>query len=173
MSDELAAKINAEIVLGSRRTPTQDIEFAVHQLVEIAVRALSPGINDPFTAIACIDRLGSGLCHLARRELPDPLHLDTHGRLRLLAPVPAFADVADAAFDQIRQSARTNVAVAIRMLESIEAIAGATEAADDRAALRRHAEMIARGAREAVPDPDDRIAVETRAAAAHRALAAG
>ena len=86
LSDQLAAKINAAIVLGSRRTPTQDIEFAVHQLVEIAVRALSPGINDPFTAIACIDRLGSGLCHLARRELPGAAALRQAG-----SPAPAGA----------------------------------------------------------------------------------
>jgi uncharacterized membrane protein len=172
-SDALAADINAALVLGSQRTPTQDIEFAVHQLVEIAIRALSPGINDSFTALACIDRLGSGLCHLAQQQMPLPLHFDREGRLRVLAPKQTFTDVADAAFNQIRQSARANTAVAIRLLETIETIAGAIIAADDRAALRRHAEMIGRGAREAIPDPDDRIAVELRLTAAQRALAAG
>jgi uncharacterized membrane protein len=172
LADELAARINGAVVLGSQRTPTQDIEFAVHQLVEIAIRALSPGINDSFTAFACIDRLGSGLSHLAQLELPPPFHFDGEGRLRVLAPKQSFADVADAAFNQIRQSARANPAVAIRLLETIEAIAGVIAAADDRAALRRHAEMIARGAREAVPEPGDRIEVELHLTTALQALSA-
>lgn len=68
----LIDKINATFVIGNQRTAAQDVEFSFQQLVEIAVRALSPGINDPFTAIACLDRLGSGLCCLAQRDAPSP-----------------------------------------------------------------------------------------------------
>lgn len=70
---ELATTINAAFVLGNQRTDTRDIEFPFEQLVEIAARALSPGINDPFTAIACVDRLGSALWRpqeLAGRRRP-------------------------------------------------------------------------------------------------------
>ncbi|MGH8598824.1 MAG: DUF2254 domain-containing protein, partial [Gammaproteobacteria bacterium] len=70
--DRTKARINAAFVLGSQRTPVQDVEFAVNQLVEIAVRALSPGVNDPFTAVACVDRLGAALSRLAQRGVPSP-----------------------------------------------------------------------------------------------------
>ena len=66
ITDELADAGECRIRAGNQRTDAQDIEFAVHQLVEIAARALSPGVNDPFTAITCVDRLGSALCRLAQ-----------------------------------------------------------------------------------------------------------
>ena len=72
VTEALVGKMNDAFVLGNQRTAAQDIEFSFQQLVEIAVRALSPGINDPFTAIACVDRLGSALCRLARRDMPSP-----------------------------------------------------------------------------------------------------
>ena len=57
-------------MLGKDRTPKQDIAFAIRQLVEVALRALSPGVNDPFTAVECINRLGEGLCIVVRRQRP-------------------------------------------------------------------------------------------------------
>jgi len=170
ITDELASNIHAAVVLGNRRTASQDVEFAVHQLVEIAVRALSPGINDPFTAITCVDRLGSALCRLAPRDMPSPHHFDEHGRLRLVHFTPTFPGIVDTAFNQIRQHARSNAAVSIRLLETIDVIAGTTLHADDRAALRRQADMIARGAREGLPEAEDRRAAEERYQAVRRAL---
>ncbi len=85
VSKSVFEKINAAFVFGNQRTGTQDVEFSVQQLVEIALRALSPGINDPFTAIACVDRLGSALCRLARRDMPSAHRFDEQGRLRLVA----------------------------------------------------------------------------------------
>ena len=166
----LVDRLNDAFVLGNQRTATQDVEFSFQQLVEIAVRALSPGINDPFTAIACVDRLGSALCHLARRDMPSPLRFDAHGRLRLVAPGSTFAGIVDAAFNQIRQSARCNPAVAIRMLDAIAQIARHVQHAPDAACLQRHADMIVRGARDAVPEAEDRLAVEARFMAATQAL---
>lgn len=170
VTDTLVDKMNAAFVLGNQRTATQDIEFSFDQLVEIAVRALSPGINDPFTAIACVDRLGTALCRLARRDMPSPYRFDPHGRLRLVAPGSTFAGIVDTAFNQIRQSARSNPAVAIRMLDAIVQIAGHVQRAPDAACLQRHAGMIVRAAREAVPEPDDLLAVEARFMAATQAL---
>ncbi len=166
VTEKLAARVNSAFVVGSQRTPVQDVEFAVLQLVEIAVRALSPGINDPFTAVACVDRLGSALCRLAEREMPSPYRFDGQGRLRMVAPAVTFPGIVDAAFDQIRQSARSSAAVTIRLLETIAVIAAAAQRPEDRAALRRHAEMIARGAREELPEGEDRRAVEARYEAA-------
>ncbi len=170
VTEALMGKMNAAFVLGNQRTATQDIEFSFHQLVEIAVRALSPGINDPFTAIACVDRLESALCRLARRDMPSSQRFDSHGRLRLVAQESTFAGIVDTAFNQIRQSARSNPAVAIRMLDAIAEIAGHVQSAQDTACLQRHAGMIVRGAREAVPEPDDLAAVEARFTAATQAL---
>jgi uncharacterized membrane protein len=159
VTDALLSQLNAAFVLGDQRTAAQDVEFSFHQLVEVAVRALSPGINDPFTAIACVDRLGSALCRLAQRDMPSPFRFDPHGRLRLVAHGSTFAGIVDTAFNQIRQSARSNPALAIRMLESIALIAGRLRCAQDAACLQRQADRIVGGAREAVPDADDRRAI--------------
>jgi uncharacterized membrane protein len=170
VTDTLVEKINAAFVLGDQRTATQDAEFSFKQLVEIAVRALSPGINDPFTAIACVDRLGSGLCRLAERDLPSSCRFDAHGRLRLVAPGSTFAGIVDTSLNQIRQSARSNPAVAIRMLDAIAQVANHVRHAQDAACLQRHAAMIVRGARETVPEADDLRAVEAAFTAASQAL---
>jgi len=170
VTESLVDKMNAAFVFGHQRTASQDIEFSFNQLVEIAVRALSPGINDPFTAIACVDRLGSGLCRLARRNTPSALRFDPHGRLRLVAPGSSFAGIVDTAFNQIRQSARSNPAVSIRMLDAIVQIAGHVQRLPDADCLQRHACMIVRGAREAVPEADDLLAVEVAFTAAIEAL---
>lgn len=170
VTEALVGKVNAAFVLGNQRTAAQDIEFTFHQLVEIAVRALSPGINDPFTAIACVDRLGSALCRLARCDMPAPQRFGSDRRLRLVAQGSTFAGIVDTAFNQIRQSARPNPAMAIRMLDAIVQIAGHVRSAQDVACLQRHAGMIIRGAREAVPEADDVLAVEAAFAKASHAL---
>lgn len=112
-------EISNLIVLGACRTPVQDPEFAIHQLVEVALRALSPGINDPYTAITCIDKLNSVLCGLTKRIFPEKRHFDQAGMLRLINRVLTFEYIARAAFDQIRQQANDNMAVTIRLLESL------------------------------------------------------
>jgi uncharacterized membrane protein len=172
VTEELASRVSAAFVIGDKRTAAQDVEFSFHQLVEIAVRALSPGINDPFTAIACVDRLGSALCRLARRDMPSPLRFDDDGRLRLVAPGSTFAGIVDTAFNQIRQSARSNPAVAIRVLDAIAQIAGHVQSAKDANCLMRHAGMIVRGARAAVPEPEDLLAVEAAFTLARQSLSA-
>ena len=108
------------ITLGACRTPVQDPEFAIHQLVEIALRALSPGINDPYSAITCIDKLNATLCVLTKRAFPEKQHFDQAGILRVIGKVPTFKYIAKAAFDQIRQQANNNVSVTIRLLVSLQ-----------------------------------------------------
>jgi uncharacterized membrane protein len=172
VTDSLEELINSAFILGHQRTAAQDIEFPIHQLVEIAVRALSPGINDPFTAITCVDRLGSALHRLAQREMPSPFRLDEEDRLRMVAPAVTFPEIVNGSFGPIRQYARSSSVVTIRLLESIAVIAGATHRPIDRAALLHQAEMIARGAREALPEDGDRRAVEECYRDASRALCA-
>lgn len=158
-TDKVMTQIRSAFILGSERTPRQDIEFTINQLVEIAVRALSPGVNDPFTAIACVDHLGSALSRLAQREMPSPNRHDEQDRLRLIACAVSFPLIAHAAFDQIRQHARSSTAVTIRLLETIATVAEFAHRAEDRAALQSHAEMINRAACEGLSESEDRRVV--------------
>jgi uncharacterized membrane protein len=160
LDEALEARINAVFAIGRQRTPVQDVEFTVGQLVEIAVRALSPGVNDPFTAITCVDRLGSALCRLAQRELPSQYRCDGQGELRVIAPTTTFGGVADVAFNDIRAYARSSTAVTVRLLHTIAVVAGFTSRSADQATLLRHAEMIAHGCREGLPEENDRRAVD-------------
>ena len=104
--------------------------------------------------------------------MPSACRFDGQGRLRLVMRASSFAQMVDAAFDQIRQNARSNPAVAIRMLGAIAQVAEQVRSPQDAACLRRHAGMIVRGARESVPEADDRLAVEASFTAAVQALAA-
>jgi uncharacterized membrane protein len=119
---KVVKQTSIRIVLGAYRTPVQDPEFAIHQLVEIALRALSPGINDPYSAITCIDKLTSVLCGLTKRVFPAKQYYDQGGMLRLVCKVLTFKDIANAAFEQIRQQANSNVAVTIRLLDSLHVL---------------------------------------------------
>ena len=159
---KLVKQINDAFVLGSQRTDQQDVEFSINQLVEIAVRALSPGINDPFTAVRCIDQLSAALCHLAQKEIPSAYRYDDADNLRIIAEPVTFVGVADAAFNQIRQYGQTSVAVTMRLLEAIAVIAPFTYTKADRAALLRHANMIERGSQESIPEELDRNDIKAR-----------
>ncbi len=155
-------RAGSAFVVGSQRAPEQDFEFTVIQLVEIAVRALSPGVNDPFTAIAAVDRLGSALCRLAQRESPPGTYFDDEHHLRVVGRPLAFPEVLDAAFNQIREYGRPSTAVTELLLETLATIAGFARRPEDRAAILRHTDMVARGALGGLPEYEDRRAVQIR-----------
>jgi len=161
VSKESGSQFNEAFVLGSSRTPTQDVEFCIDQLVEVAVRALSPGVNDPFTAVNCVDRLGAALCQLSERDIPSAYRFDEKNRLRVIAYPVSFADLSDAAFNQIRQYGRSSVAVTIRLLETLLVIARRVRREGDLEALLRQATMIQRGS-QALGEVWDRQAVTER-----------
>jgi uncharacterized membrane protein len=156
VDEQLSEKINAIIIVGSERTLEQDVEFAISQLVEIAVRALSPGINDPITAITCIDWLGSILCQLADRKMPSSHRYDQHNRLRVICKPFTFEGMVDAAFNMIRQNSQSVAAVSIRLLETITTVAAQTHQQAHREALLRHAAMVAHGCNGSLSADDDR-----------------
>lgn len=162
VDDSTCRRLGSTFALGTQRTPAQDVEHAVNQLVEIAVRALSPGINDPFTAIVCVDRLGSALRRLSQREIPSGRRLDEQGRLRVISEQVTFSEVLDTALNQIRESAHSHAAVTIRLLETIESVAGTATRREDIASLRRHAAMTVRSGRQGLREPYDVKAVEER-----------
>lgn len=119
----VSEKLNSCLLVGNRRTPRQDLECAVDELVEIAIRALSPGVNDTFSALSCIDRLGAFLKRFVGRAIPSRAHRDSEGVPYVLSVVTSHSDVIAAALNKIRQSGRTNVAVGVRLLEILRSIA--------------------------------------------------
>jgi uncharacterized membrane protein len=168
--DDLARRLADCFITGWRATPEQDMEYGIRQLVEVAVRALSPGVNDPFTAVNCIDALGSAVCRIAGRSIPGPFKHDEDGQLRLVRPVTDFDGVVDAAFNQIRQHSAGDVAVTIRLLEVITACAPHMRTPAQRQALLAHAQMIARQDTDKIPAARDRQDIQERFEAARCAL---
>jgi uncharacterized membrane protein len=161
------------VVVGRERTPTQDLEFSIRHLVEIAVRALSPSINDPFSAVAVIDRLRGSLTRLTDRELPSPVLCDAAGRVRILRQTTTFPGIMDAAFHQIRQAGAGKPAVVIHLLGAIARIADRAHTDEQRAALAHHAGMVAEAGLREAAEPSDQRDIERGFARAERALAAG
>lgn len=162
VNQSLKQQINDAFILGKERTEYQDVEFPIDQLVEIALRAISPGINDPFTAIRCIDRLSAGLSRLAQRDFPSPYRYDDEDNLRVIVEGVTFEGLVNTAFNQIRQYSKSDVAVTIRLLEAIACIATYTRNSKQREALRRHAEMILNSSREQISPEQDQKDVQEK-----------
>ncbi len=154
--EDLSDKIIGAYIIGDRRTPKQDPEYSIHQLVEVAVRALSPGVNDPYTAIDCIDQLGSALCLLAGRKIPGENRFDDNGQLRLIIKPFTFVGMLNASFDQIRQYGRQSVAVTVRLIETLTVIAGQTRRPTQRKSILRQAKMVLRSSHTALPEKNDK-----------------
>lgn len=162
VDDRVAARIDAAFVLGRQRTPTQDVTFAASQITEIAVRALSPGINDPFTAVMCIDALTSALRQLLDRRLPSPFRFDSEGSLRVIAHPVRFGAVLDSALGPIFEYGRESSLVSKRVLEALEALTPCARCDDDREAIRRLAERVYAGSRGSLVDAKARQTLDTR-----------
>jgi uncharacterized membrane protein len=146
---------------GPVRTLTQDIAFAVDQLVEIAIRALSPAVNDTFTALTCIDWLADGLCQVELRWNPTRVHHDNHGYVRVVTSHISHRRLVQRAFEKIRQAGRGMPAVMIRQLDGLTQIMALTSRDEHRTVLVEQGNMIRRSAEESVPDPADRADVGT------------
>ncbi len=114
------------------------------QLVEIAIRSLSAAVNDTFTALTCIDWLSAGLGRVSGRVLDEGVYRDGTGKVRLIEFDPSYARMVNRAFDKIRQGAQAMPAVLIRLVDSIGSIMLDTTSPDQRAVLRRQAEMVLR-----------------------------
>ena len=152
--DGVETAIRNATALGAARVSSSDLEFAVRQLVEVAVRALSAGINDPHTAISVLDRLGASLCDLAR------VHLVTGVVVRessVVLQVPAidYAGLVDGMFHMIRQNAAGSIAVLARMLEVLEAVSSCEYDPHRRSELRRHADLILSDGVRSIPNVAD------------------
>ncbi|MFO7939704.1 MAG: DUF2254 domain-containing protein [Bacteroidales bacterium] len=155
LSDTTHLVIQKAFILGSKRTATQDAEFAIHQLVEIAARALSPGINDPYTAITCIDNLSAIMCHLTKTRFPSSQRFDAEGELRVETHPLTFSGMMDAAFNPIRQYSEKNPAVVIRMMEALSRIARFSKKPNQQESIQRHVNMLYNSAQDSLKERND------------------
>jgi uncharacterized membrane protein len=142
VDEQLDEQIRGAFRLGNQRTPTQDVEYAVNQPVEMAVRAMSPAINDPFTAMTCLDHIGEGLALFIRQGEKHPNIHDRDGRLRIVFEPVAFDKLLSAAFDMLRHCSCDNASVLLHMLEVIDTIGREAESPEARQALSRHVRLI-------------------------------
>jgi uncharacterized membrane protein len=160
-------------IVGPNRTLTQDLGFAVDQLVEVAIRALSPAVNDTFTALNCIDWLGDCLCHAAASPLPDGIHRDLAGNIRIIEPVITLDRLVKGATDKIRQAGSGMPAVLIRQLENLGKLLRAVRSPELRGVVESHARRILLAGDETVRDDSDRADIHTAFDAAMSAVDMG
>ncbi|WP_052260905.1 DUF2254 domain-containing protein [Photobacterium gaetbulicola] len=160
--------INQCFIVGDIATPEQDIIFNVRQLEEVALRALSSGINDPRTAIACINRLTIALGLLLRRKLPQKNHYDENQNLCLIVKTLSFEDIADAAFDQIRHN--HNHAVSLSLLDSLHLLAKQAIRTIDKYAIEKHAVFVSNACIGSINEPADKAKIETKLKAIRETL---
>jgi uncharacterized membrane protein len=160
--EKLTARVNSSFIQGRQRTDEQDMEYSVNQLVEVALRALSPGINDPFTAMTCIDWLSAALGHITQRKFPSALRYDENGALRLVIVPLSYVEIVEAAFGQIRHAAANHVQVILCLLGAIAAIAPHIRVEERRKVLEHHAALVAQSGRQMAYLKDERQAIEER-----------
>ncbi len=147
--------------LSYHRTLEQDAAFGIRQLVDVALKALSPGINDTTTAVTCIDYLTMILSRLAPRDIPAS-HRHDDGALRVIAIGPSFESILGEAFDQIRESAKGNLGIMLRLLGAFQTIASLTTNPERRQALHEQVESIAELAVRTIDSPHDRACFDHR-----------
>jgi len=154
--------IRSAFVIGTERSPAQDLEYSLRQLVEIALRALSPGINDPFTAIAVINQLGAALEEIFQRSLQPVIWRDKSGDVRVIAQRSDVQGLTDAAFDAIRQAGRDIPSVLIRMADVLAQLAPSARAGAPYKAVMEHLGRLIETAETASLAPSDRKAILVR-----------
>jgi len=157
--------------IGNQRSPAQDLECAVNQLVEMAVRAMSPAINDPFTAMTCLDHMGTGLALFVQQGEEIRETYDKDGHLRLVLEPVSFAQLLGAAFDMLRHASRDNASVMLHMLSVIDSIGEVTELPPARQLLLQHAELVAAEVKDSLLIEADLEQIRHRAAALRKRLA--
>jgi uncharacterized membrane protein len=138
VSDAVADDLSNAFSFGQERTPDHDIEFSLRRIVEIAQRALSPGVNDPTTALYCLDRLGEVLGILAGRHFPSGQIRDQDMRLRVVFDPVTFADLAASAFAAIARYGIADSDLVVRLLDVMERCSRAAAKSDRQTIMRMH-----------------------------------
>ena len=128
--------------LGRQRTEEQDVEFTIAQLVQIGARALSPSLNDPFTAMRCVHQLSAALCRLAQRKFPSGVWYDHAGRPRLVTRTRSFEELLSSAYANLCTYGRTHKDVLIALLHGLQAIGRSADSHKVRYLLVKHAHHV-------------------------------
>lgn len=161
LSPGVLRRLHETMHLSIRRTTTQDPLFAVQQLVEIAVRALSPGINAPYTATICIDRLSGVLVELTRRHMPGH-YRDAAGHVRVRMQPVTFEEMVDVSFADIRRYGAASTVTIVSLLEALGRVGRVARDAEQRAVLRAEIVMTAEAGEESRSEDDQRAVLRER-----------
>ncbi|MGK2913546.1 MAG: DUF2254 family protein [Porticoccaceae bacterium] len=158
---ETIESLNAAYSIDRHRTVEQDPAFGIRQLVDMALKALSPGINDTSTAVMCVDYLTAILAQLASRKFPASLRYEGD-ELRVIAIATTFEGLLAEAFDQIRESAEGNIGIMARMLGAFETLADFTTNPRRRRALHEQVQWLAELAGRSTEAAQDRARIAKR-----------
>jgi len=159
----LAPLVERHVDVGTHRTLDQDIEFAIDQIIEIALRAMSPAIDDTFTGLSCLDWLGAAMRSLAPLPVERAIWFDSSGSIRVVDPPRQFPGLVTAAFSELRQSAVPGCpSAAMRILEVIAGLGPHVTRPQDRVALCVEADMLMLQATRAAWAPKEMTAVTVR-----------
>ncbi len=154
-ADAVARELSRSHVTGPHRTLAQDVSFGLDQLVEIALRALSPAVNDTFTAMTCIDWIGDSLSKVTGNWQPRHVYCDAGGRVRVITTEPGYERLVERSFEKIRQAGRGMPAIMIRQLDALTRIMQRTDTPAVRAFIASQAAMIDRLAAASVDEESD------------------
>jgi len=169
VSREDAEQLAKNYSFDRQRTLEQDATFGLQQIVDIAVKALSPGVNDASTAVLCIDRITQILACLAVRRIETPFRA-SEGELRVVARGPSFSDLVHVAYGALRSEARGNAMVLMRLVWSLEELAAVTTDTSRRRVLADQAERTLRHIQQQEPPSAELNEVQERARALAKSL---
>jgi uncharacterized membrane protein len=161
---DLDDAVHRTLSLGPDRSLTQDLAFYFDEFLEIALRALSPSMNDPFTARSCIDRIGQGLLLLDRRRLPRQVHVDEDGRVRAFVPLQGKGALTRHVLAELRRASAGNLFVTRHLLETLVALRRSVQGAAIRIAIEDELAAIVPDAERSVSERDH---ARLRAVASH------
>ena len=169
-SDEIARVVNDAVRLSRDRTVEEDVAFGIRQLVDIAIRALSPSLNDPTTAVDALGRLSVLLCALARNDLGAQVHTDADDVTRIGIPHPTFAQYLNLACTQIANYAAADIAAVLGLFKLLGEVAEVTTDPVRKAAVADQIDTALRRAEDQLPVDSDREAARNAAQDARQAL---
>jgi uncharacterized membrane protein len=153
------ARLHSALVLGLERTPRQDLKHGIIELMDIAVKGLSPSINDPTTAVNSIQRMAQVLLDMAWRVRGDSIHSDEEGRPRLIMRRPRLDDVVDLAYNQVRHYGGSNPTVMIAIIEALSTLVSLAPA-EARVAFESQLQQSIETAQDRVDDKGDRARLQ-------------
>lgn len=163
-AEDLAEDARAAFLIGAKATDAQDLAYSIRQLAEMALRALSPSLNDPYTAMTCIDHLGDAMSTLATRRLLGQRVEDDDGDVRLVRAIPRYDDLLSVAFDDIRRASAGHVAVTIRLLKVLGRVRASARLESRRNAVEELAVAVVGAAEDEALPPRDRARIRAAAA---------